>query len=216
MSIGPTIVTTDLEGVFVPEIWIAVAEKTGIADLRLTTRDLPDYDELMRRRLAILQARGITLADIQAVIATLEPLPGAGEFFQWLRSRTPCLIVSDTFYEFAAPLMAKLGYPTLLCNSLEVDRHNMIVGYRLRQQDGKRHVVRALHSLQFRVIAVGDSYNDTTMLGEADAGILFRAPDNVIAEFPHFPLHTSYDELQTTISALLARAEEERPNHGSA
>lgn len=203
MPVHPTIVATDLEGVFVPEIWIAVAERTGIAELRLTTRDVPDYDQLMRRRLRILHENKLTLGSIQEVIETLHPLPGAVELLNWVRSRTPCIILSDTFYEFAAPLMAKLGHPTLFCNSLEVDQHDMIAGYRLRQPDGKREAVRAFRNLGFRVVAVGDSYNDTTMLGEADAGILFRAPDNVVAEFPQFPVMHEYAELREAIDRTL-------------
>ncbi len=196
----PTLITTDLEGVLVPEIWIAVAEQTGIEALRQTTRDVPDYDQLMRQRLRILDEHQLTLADLQAVIATLEPLPGAVEFMQWVRSRMPCIILSDTFYEFATPLMAQLDYPTLFCNSLDVDQHNRLVGYRLRQPDGKRQAVRALKDLAFQVIAIGDSYNDTAMLAEATKGILFRALDNVVADFPQFPVVQDYAELQALIS----------------
>jgi phosphoserine/homoserine phosphotransferase len=200
----PTIIASDLEGVLVPEIWIAVAEATGIEALRLTTRDVPDYDQLMQHRLRILREQQLTLADIQTVIDTVQPLPGAVKFWSWLRARTPCVILSDTFYEFAAPLIAKLGYPTLFCNSLEIDRANMIAGYRLRQHDGKRHAVRAFQNIGFRVVAFGDSYNDTTMLAAAEAGILFRAPENVIAEFPQFPALTHYAELQAAITPHLA------------
>src|SRR5262245_52719788 len=164
MPTQPTLLVTDLEGVLVPEIWIAVAERTGIERLRLTTRDIPDYDQLMRGRIAILREQRLTLADIQAVIATIDPLPGAREFFDWARAQMQVIILSDTFYEFAAPIMVKLGQPALFCNTLEVDATNAIVGYRLRQNDGKRQAVAALRSLNFRVIAVGDSYNDTTML----------------------------------------------------
>lgn len=196
MPTQPTILATDLEGVLVPEIWIAVAERTGIERLRLTTRDIPDYDQLMRGRIAILREQRLTLADIQDVIATIEPLPGALEFLDWARAQTQVVILSDTFYEFAAPLMAKLGQPTLFCNSLEIDSANAIAGYQLRQSDGKRKSVAALRGLNFRVIAMGDSYNDTTMLAEADAGILFRPPANVAAEFPQFPVLTEYYELQ--------------------
>jgi phosphoserine/homoserine phosphotransferase len=196
----PTLITTDLEGVLVPEIWIAVAERTGIEALRLTTRDVPDYDQLMRQRLRILAEHQLTLADLQAVIATLQPLPGAIEFMQWVRSRMPCIILSDTFYEFATPLMAQLDYPTLFCNSLDIDQHNRLVGYRLRQPDGKRQAVQALQGLAFQVIAIGDSYNDTAMLAEATTGILFRAPDNVVADFPQFPVVHDYAELQARIA----------------
>jgi phosphoserine/homoserine phosphotransferase len=194
---GPVIVAClDLEGVLVPEIWINVAERTGIEALRVTTRDEPDYDRLMRRRLAILSERGLGLPDIQAVIATLRPLEGASDFLAGLRERFQVLVLSDTFYEFADPLMRQLGRPTLFCNRLEVDAAGRIVNYHLRMQDGKREAVKALHGLRFKVIAAGDSYNDTAMLAEADAGILFRPPDNVIREFPQFPVTRSYAELR--------------------
>jgi phosphoserine / homoserine phosphotransferase len=186
----------DLEGVLVPEIWINVAERTGIAALRRTTRDEPDYDKLMRARLAILGEHRLGLPDIQAVIGTMEPLDGALGFLDWLRSRTQVIILSDTFEEFAAPLMRKLGWPTLFCNSLAVDANGRIVGYRLRIEDGKRRAVEALRTLAFRVVAAGDSYNDTTMLAAADAGILFRPPQNVIDDFPQFPVTRTYPELQ--------------------
>jgi phosphoserine / homoserine phosphotransferase len=198
----PTILATDLEGVLVPEIWIAVAEKTGIERLRLTTRDIPDYDRLMRGRLAILREQHLTLADIQAVIATIDPLPGALEFLNWARAQMQVIILSDTFYEFAAPLMVKLGQPTLFCNILEVDAANNIAGYRLRQSDGKRKAVVALKRLDFHVIAMGDSYNDTTMLAEADAGILFRPPANVVAEFPQFLVLHEYEQLQAYLMTM--------------
>ncbi|WP_431685918.1 bifunctional phosphoserine phosphatase/homoserine phosphotransferase ThrH [Hahella sp. NBU794] len=186
----------DLEGVLIPEIWIAFAEKTGIDALRATTRDIPDYDVLMRQRLRILNEHGYGLPDIQAVIATLEPLPGAQEFVAWLRRRFQVMILSDTFYEFAMPLMEKLGWPTLLCHRLEVDERGRVTNYVLRQKDPKRMSVQAFHGLNYRVIAAGDSYNDTTMLAEADAGILFNAPDNVITEFPQFPAVFTYGELR--------------------
>ena len=199
----PTLITTDLEGVLVPEIWIAVAERTGIEALRLTTRDIADYNQLMSQRLRILDEHQLTLADLHAVIATLEPLPGAVEFMHWLRARIPCIILSDTFYEFATPLMAQLDYPTLFCNSLDIDQHNRLVGYRLRQPDGKRQAVQALHGLAFQVIAIGDSYNDTAMLAEATKGILFRAPDNVVADFPQFPVVHDYAEFQALIAPYI-------------
>ena len=186
----------DLEGVLVPEIWINVAERTGITALRRTTRDEPDYDKLMRGRLAILDQHQLGLPDIQAVIDTMEPLDGAIAFLDWLRSRTQVIILSDTFEQFAAPLMRKLGWPTLFCNRLEVAADGRITGYRLRIADGKRRATEALRALNFRVVAAGDSYNDTTMLGAADAGILFRPPANVIADFPQFPVTTTYAELQ--------------------
>ena len=186
----------DLEGVLVPEIWIDVAERTGIEALRRTTRDEPDYDRLMRGRLEILARHGLGLPDIQRVIRAMRPLEGAPEFLDWLRQRFQVLILSDTFYEFADPLMAQLGRPTLFCHRLETDAAGRIVGYRIRLPDQKRLTVRALHELAFEVVAAGDSYNDTAMLGEADAGILFRPPENVIREFPRFPVARTYDELR--------------------
>lgn len=199
----PTLTVFDLEGVFTPEIWIAVAEATGIPTLRRTTRDEPDYDKLMKARIAILEQHELTLRHIQDVIATLEPLPGACDFLDWMRSQTPVILLSDTFAEFAAPLMAKLGYPTLFCNSLEVDGQGMIVGYQLRIRDGKRAAVLALKQINFRVIAAGDSYNDTTMLAAADQGILFRPPQNVVAEFPQFPVARDYGELKALVMSLV-------------
>jgi phosphoserine/homoserine phosphotransferase len=195
----------DLEGVLVPEIWIGVAERTGIGELRVTTRDEPDYDKLMRRRLAILEREGLGLPDIQQVIDALGPLPGAREFLDWARERVQVLILSDTFYEFARPLMRQLGWPTLLCHRLVVGADGRIEDYRLRQPDQKREAVRALHGLRFRVIAAGDSYNDTAMLAEADAGILFRPPDNVVREFPQFPVTRDYPELRAAVEAALAK-----------
>ena len=191
----------DLEGVLVPEIWINVAERTGIAALRRTTRDEPDYDKLMRGRLAILDEHGLTLRDIQAVIAEMAPLDGAAEFLDWLRRRAQVIILSDTFAEFAAPLMAQLGFPTIFCHSLQVDAAARVVGYTLRQPDGKRKAVEALRGLNFRVVAAGDSYNDTSMLAAAHAGILFNPPDNVIADFPQFPVTRSYAEMRAAFVA---------------
>ena len=186
----------DLEGVLVPEIWIAVAEKTGIKKLRLTTRDIPDYDELMRGRLKILDENNLKLADIQEVIGTLSPLEGAKEFLAWLKSEFQVVILSDTFYQFAGPLMEKLEHPTLFCNELVVNSDGRITNYRLRQPDGKTKAVTALKGLNFQVIAAGDSYNDMGMLKVADAGILFRPPDNVIEEFPQFSVTHTYDEFK--------------------
>jgi len=186
----------DLEGVLIPEIWIAFAEKTGIDELKATTRDIPDYDVLMRQRLAILRQHKLGLPEIQAVVATLSPLPGAPEFVDWLRERFQVVILSDTFYEFAQPLMRQLGFPTLLCHKLEVSATGEIVDYRIRQVDPKRCSIQAFHSLNYRCIAAGDSYNDTNMLSEAEAGILFNAPTNVIAEFPQFPSVTGYEALK--------------------
>jgi phosphoserine/homoserine phosphotransferase len=186
----------DLEGVLIPEIWIAVAEKTGIKKLRLTTRDIPDYDELMRGRLKILDENNLKLADIQEVIGTLSPLEGAKEFLAWLKSEFQVVILSDTFYQFAGPLMEKLEHPTLFCNELVVNSDGRITNYRLRQPDGKTKAVTALKGLNFQVIAAGDSYNDMGMLKVADAGILFRPPDNVIEEFPQFSVTHTYDEFK--------------------
>lgn len=197
----------DLEGVLIPEVWIAFAEKTGIEKLRLTTRDIPDYDELMRGRLEILDENNLTLSDIQEVIGGLTPLPGAVEFLQWLQSEFEVIILSDTFYEFAGPLMTQLGNPTLFCHSLVVDSDGKITDYQLRISDGKTKAVRALKDLNFQVIAAGDSYNDTGMLKEANAGILYCPPDNVIKEFPQFKVTRNYvefkDALITTREALL-------------
>ncbi len=190
----------DLEGVLIPEIWIAVAEKTGIKKLRLTTRDIPDYDELMRGRLKILDEHNLKLTDIQEVIGTLSPLEGAKEFLDWLKSEFQVIILSDTFYQFAGPLMEKLEHPTLFCNELIVNNDGCITNYRLRQPDGKTKAVTALKGLNFQVIAAGDSYNDTGMLKVADAGILFRPPDNVVEEFPQFPVTRTYGEFKKTLA----------------
>jgi len=186
----------DLEGVLVPEIWINFAKKTGIDALKATTRDIPDYDVLMKQRLRILNEHGLGLNEIQEVIADMGPMEGALEFVDWLRERFQVVILSDTFYEFAQPLMRQLRWPTLMCHRLEVAEDGKIVDYKLRQKDPKRQAVKAFHSLNYRCIAAGDSYNDTTMLGEAEAGILFKAPKNVIEEFPQFPAVNTYDELR--------------------
>lgn len=188
-----------MEGIFTPEIWISVAERTGIEELRLTTRDVPDYDVLMQRRLSILRQHGLSLSDIQAVIATMEPLQGAREFLAWLRSRCQVIIVSDTYVEFAGPLIEKLGWPTLFCNSLTVGPHGSIENYNLRQPDGKRHVAEALKQLNYQVIAIGDSYNDITMLKAADHAILYRPPQNVQDEYADFPRCFNYDDLKKMI-----------------
>jgi len=193
----------DLEGVLVPEIWIQFSERTGIAELRRTTRDEPDYDKLMKWRIALLAERGFTLGDIQHVIAGMAPLPGARELLDWLRARMQVVILSDTFNQFAQPLMKQLGWPTLFCHDLVSDAAGRIVDYRLRQADAKREAVAALRRLNFRTIAAGDSYNDTRMLAEADHGVLFCPPENVIREFPQFPVTRNYDELR----AAFERAE---------
>jgi phosphoserine/homoserine phosphotransferase len=192
------VVTLDVEGVLVPEIWIAVAERTGIEGLRRTTRDEPDYDVLMRYRLDLLAQHGLTMSLIEDVIAGLTPLAGARSFLDELRAETQVILLSDTFEQFARPLMRHLGWPTVLCHRLVV-ADDRIVDYRLRQPNQKQHAVEALRSLNYRVIAAGDSYNDTTMLAAADAGYLFHAPTNVIAEFPQFPALDTYDDLLAAI-----------------
>ena len=197
-----TIVTLDLEGVLVPEIWIAVAERTGIEALRRTTRDEPDYDVLMRCRLDLLDQHGLTLGLIQDVIGTLEPLPGAKAFLDELRELTQVVILSDTFGEFAQPLMRQLGWPAILCHQLEV-QDGKITDYKLRQPNQKQRAVEALQGLNYRVIAAGDSFNDTTMLGQADAGFLFHAPESIRAQFPQFPAFDDYGDLMQAIRAVL-------------
>ena len=197
-----TMVTLDLEGVLVPEIWIAVAEATGIEELRRTTRDEPNYDLLMRQRLALLAEHNLTMSAIAQVISTLHPLPGAKDFLDALRERTQVIILSDTFEQFGLPFMRQLGMPTLLCHRLIVE-NDRIVDFELRQVDQKRHAVEAFKALNYRVAAAGDSYNDTAMLASADSGFLFHAPDNVIAEFPQFPSLSSFSELLEHLSTAL-------------
>lgn len=192
----PVIVCLDLEGVLVPEIWINVALKTGIEELKVTTREMPDYDRLMRQRLAILDQHNLKIRDIQDVIERMGPLEGAPDFMRWLRDRCQVIILSDTFYQFALPLMRQLGFPTLFCNQLEIDGSGRIVNYHMRMQNQKKHSVAALKSLNFFTMAAGDAYNDTAMLGEADAGFFFRPPDHLPKEFPQFPVTKTYDELQ--------------------
>lgn len=199
------IVCLDLEGVLVPEIWIAFSERTGVAEFRRTTREEPDYDKLMRFRLGLLRQHGLKLADIQAVIAGMQPLEGAREFLDTLRSRYQVIILSDTFYEFADPLMRQLGRPSLFCHKLEIDDQGFVADYRLRQPDQKRHAVQALKSLNFKVIAAGDSYNDTGMLGAADAGFFIHPPESIVSQFPQFPVNRSYAQLQAAIDAAAAR-----------
>jgi phosphoserine/homoserine phosphotransferase len=194
----------DLEGVLVPEIWIQVAENTGIEALRRTTRDEPDYDKLMRYRLGLLDQHGLGIRELQKAVETSDPLPGAVEFLDWLRERFPLLILSDTFFDLAAPLVRKLGSPAVFCHQLEVEPEGRVIGYRLRMPDQKRATVRALQGLHFAVIAAGDSYNDTAMLGAAEAGILFRPPANVVAEFPQFPVTQTYDELRVAFDSAQA------------
>ncbi len=192
----PVIVCLDLEGVLVPEIWIHVALKTGIEELKLTTREMPDYDRLMKQRLAILDQHHLTISDIQDVIDNMGPLDGATDFMRWLRERCQVIILSDTFYQFASPLMKQLGLPTLFCNQLEVDGSGRIVHYHMRMPNQKKHSVAAFKALNFLVLAAGDAYNDTAMLAEADAGFFFRPPDHLPEEFPQFPVTHTYAELR--------------------
>ena len=199
------VICLDLEGVLVPEIWITFAERSGIDGLRRTTRDEPDYPRLMNYRIDLLRQHGLKLHDIQAVIAGMAPLPGALEFLDDLRGRYQVLILSDTFYEFADPLMRQLGRPTLLCHRLEIDAEGFVAGYRLRQSEPKRHAVNALQSLNFRVIAAGDSYNDTAMLGAADAGFFIHPPAGIVAQFPQFAVCANYDELRAAIDGASQR-----------
>lgn len=198
------VVCLDLEGVLIPEIWVAVAEKTGVDGLKKTTRDEPDYDVLMRYRLDLLEKHRISLPDIQEVIGTLDPLPGAIAFTQWLVSQTRLIILSDTFEEFAAPLMKKLDFPTLFCHSLEVNSEGFITNYCLRQSNQKQKAVEALHGLNFTILAAGDSYNDVTMLKSADQGVFFKPPPQITKEYPQFPVTQTHEELREKIEAFLA------------
>ena len=199
------VVCLDLEGVLIPEIWIAFAERTGIAAFKRTTRDEPDYDKLMTWRLDLLRQNGLKLADIQAVIAGMAPMDGAKDFLDELRSRYQVIILSDTFYEFADPMMRQLGRPTLFCHRLEIDAEGFVAAYKLRQPDQKRHAVNALKGLNFQVIAAGDSYNDTGMLTAADAGFFIHPPESIVAQFPQFPVNRSYAELKASIDGAAAR-----------
>jgi phosphoserine/homoserine phosphotransferase len=194
---------SDLEGVFIPEVWINVAEKTGFPELRRTTRDEPDYGKLMRFRMAILREKGLKLNDIRDVIATIKPLEGAVEMLDWIKQMMPVVIVSDTFTQFADPLIAQLNRPTLFCNELIIDNEGYIADFALRQPDQKRKVVEALQSLNYSVIAMGDSYNDTSMLKQAEHGILFHPPENVINEFPQFPVAMDYERLKEIIGSII-------------
>ena len=193
---SPAIVCLDLEGVLVPEIWINVALKTGIDELKITTREMPDYDALMKRRLAILDAHKLTIHDIQSVIDKMGPLEGALDFVSWIRERCQVIILSDTFYQFAHPLMRQLGFPTLFCNQLEIDHTGRIVNYHMRMPNQKKYSVASFKLLNFYVLAAGDAYNDTAMLGEAHAGFFFCPPDHLPKEFPQFPVTKTYAELQ--------------------
>ncbi len=196
------IVCCDFEGVWIPEIWINVSKKTGIEELKLTTRDIKDYDELMQYRLKILDKHNLKLKDIQEVISTLKPLEEAKEMLDWIKSVTRMVIVSDTFTEFADPLLRQLDYPLLFCHSLEVDENNRITGYKLRQKDPKRQVIKALKSLNYSVIAFGDSYNDISMLQEAEKAFLYKPPQNVVDDYPDFPVATNYDEMKQLLLQL--------------
>lgn len=192
----PVIACLDLEGVLVPEIWINVALKTGIEELKITTREMPDYDKLMKQRLAILERHNLRINDIQEVIDHMGPLEGATSFIAWLRERCQVIILSDTFYQFALPLMRQLGYPTLFCNQLEIDPSGRILSHHMRMPNQKKYSVAAFKSLNFFTMAAGDAYNDTAMLGEADAGFFFRPPEHLPKEFPNFPVTQTYSELQ--------------------
>ncbi|MGD9824879.1 bifunctional phosphoserine phosphatase/homoserine phosphotransferase ThrH [Desulfobacter sp.] len=198
------ILVADLEGVFLPEIWINVAKKTGIEELKLTTRDISDYDVLMTKRLSILDEHHLTLKDIQGVIAGLDPLDGAKQMLDWIRKQTQIIILSDTFEEFAGPLMEKLGFPALLCHNLTVDATNRITGYNLRIDNQKARAVKALQGLNYHVIAFGDSYNDTGMILAADQGFFFKPPESITKVFPDIPITRSYDELKVMLTNLLA------------
>ncbi|MBX3052181.1 MAG: bifunctional phosphoserine phosphatase/homoserine phosphotransferase ThrH [Caldilineaceae bacterium] len=197
----PLIIASDLEGVLVPEIWIAFAEATGIEELRLTTREISDYDKLMKMRMDILRQHKLGIVDIQKVIATLRPLPGAADFVAWVRSHSQFIIISDTFYEFAAPLMAQMDFPTIFCHSLVIDGDRMIEGYRMRLEHPKRRTVAALHDIGFRVFAMGDSYNDIAMLQLADYSMLFAPPENVVADYPDFPIARAYADVRAFLEA---------------
>jgi len=198
------LVCLDLEGVLIPEIWIAVAKKTSIDELKVTTREIPDYDVLMKKRIDILKKHNLTLKDIQDVIAEMSPLDGALEFVEAVRSRTQLIILSDTFEEFAAPLMKQLGWPTLFCNNLEVDKESgMVTGYRLRQNDGKRKAIEAFRSINYQTIAAGDSYNDLTMIKTADKGLFFRPPQSIVDENPNIPVAMEHKELLSQILAFI-------------
>ena len=199
------VVCLDLEGVLIPEIWIAFAQRTGIAEFQRTTRDEPDYDKLMRYRLGLLKLHGLKLADIQAVISGMVPMAGAKDFLDELRSRFQVIILSDTFYEFADPLMRQLGRPTLFCHKLVIDAQGFVADYQLRQPNQKAHAVNALKGLNFQVIAAGDSYNDTGMLGAADAGFFIHPPEAIVAQFPQYPVNRSYAELKASIDGAAAR-----------
>ncbi|WP_454061016.1 bifunctional phosphoserine phosphatase/homoserine phosphotransferase ThrH [Candidatus Nitrospira salsa] len=197
---NPLVTCLDMEGVVAPEIWLAVADHFKVQDLKMTTRDIPDYDELMQKRLLVLREHGITLQNIRKIVEGLSPLEGAPQFLAWLRERSQVIILSDTYYEFVSPLMKQLNYPTIFCHSLEVDNDGFISQYHLRMPDQKRHAVQALKNIGFRVIAAGDSYNDISMLKEADAGIFFCPPETIQGEFPQFPVTRTYEDFQKQLA----------------
>ena len=200
----PTLVAMDLEGVFVPEMWLSIADRLQMDELRLTTREVSDYDQLMRMRLRVLKEQDISLADVQGFVAeTVDPLPGAVEFLNWLRSQTAVVILSDIFYEFVAPVLPKLNYPTIFCNTLTVDDSGMVTDYHIRQRDGKRHAIMAFKSLGFRTFAAGDSYNDLTMIQNADYGTLFRPPQRIVDEHPELAVAHNYEDLRAAIEGKL-------------
>ncbi|MCB0045112.1 MAG: bifunctional phosphoserine phosphatase/homoserine phosphotransferase ThrH [Caldilineaceae bacterium] len=201
-----TLVAADLEGVFLPEIWIAVSEATGIKELSLTTRNIANYAELMALRISILRTQQISLRDIQAIIAGLEPLPGARAFIDWIRERTRLIILTDSFYPFLTPFLPKLGYPTIFAHQLVTDGQDMLTGYTLRVQDSKRVAMETFHTLGFRTMAFGDSYNDISMIGAADTGLFFRPPESVMTDFPHVGVAQTYAELQEAMTDFLAEA----------
>ena len=200
----PPLLAIDLEGILLPEIWIAVSERTGIPQLRLTTRDIDDYDKLMQMRLAILHENKLGLADIQGVIAQMDELPGAQEWLAWARSLLPVIVITDSYYELVAPFMPKLAYPTIFAHQLEVDAQGMLVNYHLRTTHGKRKTLESFHMLGFRTMAVGDSYNDIGMLQAADQGVLFHPSDKVRADYPDFPVALSYKKLRSAVEQFMA------------
>lgn len=201
----PSLLASDLEGVLIPEIWVCVAEKTGIEALKLTTRELSNYDELMHLRLRTMREHGLTIHDVHKVIATMDPLPGAVEFVTWVREQSRFVIITDSFYEFLEPMMPKLGFPMVFAHSLDVDEAGTIVGYRLRMPNSKERAIEGLRHIGFRIMAFGDSYNDTNMLGAADFGVFFNPPDNVRAEFPQFQAACDYDALRLLAANFLAQ-----------
>lgn len=201
----PSLLASDLEGVLIPEIWVCVAEKTGIDALKLTTREMSNYDELMQHRLRTMRQHGLTIHDVHNVIATMEPLAGAAAFVQWVRTQTRFVIITDSFYEFLEPIMPKLGYPTVFAHALEVDARGAIVGYRLRMPNSKERAIEGLRHIGFRIMAFGDSYNDTTMLGAADLGVFFNPPENVRADFPQFQVAYDYTHLRALAAEFLAQ-----------